>query len=88
MRVRGDRVLPTGQDQDNPPCRATAASRTVYERGEGMIRIDMCGIAGRVLRQPGAIGADLVAMLTAQRHRGTDSTGFALYGEPLAAGFV
>jgi glutamate synthase domain-containing protein 1 len=47
-----------------------------------------CGIAGRVLRQPGAIGADLVAMLTAQRHRGTDSTGFALYGEPLAAGFV
>ena len=51
-----------------------------------MIRIDMCGIAGRELRQPGAIGADLVAMLTAQRHRGADSTGFALYGEPLAGG--
>ena len=44
----------------------------------------MCGIAGRTLNEPGSIGADLVAMMAAQRHRGWDSTGFALYGEPLA----
>jgi glutamine phosphoribosylpyrophosphate amidotransferase len=42
----------------------------------------MCGIAGRTLLEPGAIGADLTAMMAAQRHRGSDSTGFALYGEP------
>jgi methylamine---glutamate N-methyltransferase subunit A len=38
----------------------------------------MCGIAGRTLNEPGAVGADLVAMMAAQRHRGWDSTGFAL----------
>jgi glutamine phosphoribosylpyrophosphate amidotransferase len=48
----------------------------------------MCGIAGRTLNQPGAIGADLVAMMAAQRHRGWDSTGFALYGEPLENAYV
>jgi hypothetical protein len=41
----------------------------------------MCGIAGRTLYEPGTIGADLTAMMAAQRHRGWDSTGFALYGE-------
>jgi hypothetical protein len=48
----------------------------------------MCGIAGRTLNQPGSIGADLVAMMAAQRHRGCDSTGFALYGEPRTSGYV
>lgn len=48
----------------------------------------MCGIAGRTLNEPGAVGADLVAMMAAQRHRGWDSTGFALYGEPLETGYV
>ena len=47
----------------------------------------MCGIAGRTLNRPGRIGADLTAMMAAQRHRGWDSTGFALYGEPLAAAY-
>lgn len=42
----------------------------------------MCGIGGRTLYEPGTIGADLTAMMAAQRHRGWDSTGFALYGEP------
>lgn len=42
----------------------------------------MCGIAGRVLAEPGLVGRDLVAMMAAQRHRGYDSTGFALYGIP------
>ena len=48
----------------------------------------MCGIAGRTLNQPGAVGADLTAMMAAQRHRGWDSTGFALYGEPVRDAYV
>jgi glutamate synthase domain-containing protein 1 len=48
----------------------------------------VCGIAGRVLREPGDIGSDLVAMMAAQRHRGCDSTGFALYGVPRHDGYV
>lgn len=48
----------------------------------------MCGAASRVLREPGKIGADLVAMMAAQRHRGWDSTGFALYGTPREDGYV
>ncbi len=48
----------------------------------------MCGIAGRTLKEPGRIGADLTAMMAAQRHRGWDSTGFALYGPPLSDGYV
>lgn len=43
----------------------------------------MCGIAGRILRTPGDVGADLVELMQAQRHRGADSTGFAVYGMPL-----
>lgn len=48
----------------------------------------MCGIGGRLLERPGDIGNQLVEMMTAQRHRGWDSTGFALYREPLADGYV
>jgi len=40
----------------------------------------MCGIGGVKLASPGPIGEELVRMMTALRHRGTDSTGFALYG--------
>src|SRR3990172_781707 len=40
----------------------------------------MCGIGGVKLTEPGPIGEELVRMMTALRHRGTDSTGFALYG--------
>ena len=43
----------------------------------------MCGIAGIIHRdKPGAIGDEMTAMLEALKHRGPDSTGFALYGEP------
>jgi len=43
----------------------------------------MCGIAGIIHRgKPGAIGGEMTAMLEALKHRGPDSTGFALYGEP------
>jgi glutamine phosphoribosylpyrophosphate amidotransferase len=48
----------------------------------------MCGIAGRTLYEPGTIGADLTSMLAAQRHRGWDSTGFALYGQARANTYV
>lgn len=48
----------------------------------------MCGIAGRILRAPGRVGFDLVELMDAQKHRGADSTGFALYGEPQPRGYV
>ncbi len=48
----------------------------------------MCGIAGRILSPPGSVGSDLVELMQAQRHRGGDSTGFGLYGEPRDRGYV
>ena len=48
----------------------------------------MCGIAGRILNTPGQIGADLLALMDAQMHRGSDSTGFALYGIPVERGYL
>ncbi len=48
----------------------------------------MCGIAGRILNAPGRVGFDLVELMDAQEHRGADSTGFALYGEPRRRGYV
>ena len=48
----------------------------------------MCGIAGRILSDPGRVGADLVLMMQAQVHRGGDSTGFALYGPPREDGYI
>lgn len=40
----------------------------------------MCGLAGIVLKEPGALGDHLVRQGAAIYHRGFDSTGFALYG--------
>lgn len=48
----------------------------------------MCGIAGRILEAPGRVGNDLVELMDAQEHRGADSTGFAVYGQPRDTGFV
>jgi methylamine---glutamate N-methyltransferase subunit A len=48
----------------------------------------MCGIAGRILMRPGAVGADLVELMDAQEHRGADSTGFAIYGPARERGFI
>ena len=48
----------------------------------------MCGIAGRILPGYGDVGADLVALMQAQAHRGADSTGFAVYGAPRDKGYV
>lgn len=50
----------------------------------------MCGIAGIIHRntRDAAVGSELTAMLQALRHRGPDSTGFALYGRPVAGRLV
>jgi glutamate synthase domain-containing protein 1 len=49
----------------------------------------MCGIAGLIHRRAtGDVGAEMTSMLKALKHRGPDSTGFALYGEPHAKELV
>jgi methylamine---glutamate N-methyltransferase subunit A len=43
----------------------------------------MCGIAGIIYTGgSGDVGGDMTRMLQAMKHRGPDSTGYALYGEP------
>ncbi|MEM7428265.1 MAG: glutamine amidotransferase [Pseudomonadota bacterium] len=43
----------------------------------------MCGIAGLIHRKGTSnIGGEMTAMLQALKHRGPDSTGFAIYGPP------
>ena len=43
----------------------------------------MCGIAGLIHRgKTGDIGREMTAMLQSLKHRGPDSTGYALYGKP------
>ena len=47
----------------------------------------MCGIAGLIHRgKSSAVGAEMTSMLQALKHRGPDSTGYAVYGEPLKKG--
>ena len=49
----------------------------------------MCGIAGIIHRgKPGNIGGEMTAMLRSLKHRGPDSTGYALYGPPGSGEFV
>jgi methylamine---glutamate N-methyltransferase subunit A len=46
----------------------------------------MCGIAGIIYRDgPHAVGEDMTKMLQSMKHRGPDSTGYALYGTPSEA---
>jgi len=43
----------------------------------------MCGIAGIIHKgRDGDVGAEMTSMLQAMKHRGPDSTGYALYGQP------
>jgi glutamate synthase domain-containing protein 1 len=45
----------------------------------------VCGIAGIIYRADGSehdVGLDMTRMLQSMKHRGPDSTGYALYGEP------
>ena len=49
----------------------------------------MCGIAGLIHRGNSAnIGSQMTSMLQALKHRGPDSTGFALYGEGSTSEYV
>ena len=41
----------------------------------------MCGIAGIIYRNgASSVGSDMTRMLQSMKHRGPDSTGYALYG--------
>ena len=43
----------------------------------------MCGVAGVIHRGGTAdIGLEMTSMLQSLKHRGPDSTGFAIYGQP------
>ncbi len=49
----------------------------------------MCGIAGLIHRgKRSNVGGEMTAMLQALKHRGPDSTGYAVYGEPKEGGYV
>ena len=49
----------------------------------------MCGIAGLIHRgKTSNIGGEMTAMLRALKHRGPDSTGFAVYGQPKDSEYV
>ena len=49
----------------------------------------MCGIAGLIHRGKSSnVGKEMTSMLQALRHRGPDSTGFAVYGEPRPGDYV
>ncbi|MEO1494434.1 MAG: glutamine amidotransferase [Pseudomonadota bacterium] len=49
----------------------------------------MCGIAGLIHRgKSSGVGAEMTSMLQALKHRGPDSTGFAIYGNANAGEYV
>ena len=49
----------------------------------------MCGIAGIIHRgRSSNVGSEMTAMLTALKHRGPDSSGFAVYGIPKADDYL
>jgi glutamate synthase domain-containing protein 1 len=49
----------------------------------------MCGIAGIIHRGKSSnVGSEMTSMLMALKHRGPDSTGFAVYGPPNAGDYV
>ncbi|MBL6609033.1 MAG: glutamine amidotransferase [Rhodobacteraceae bacterium] len=49
----------------------------------------MCGIAGLIHKGKSSnVGGEMTAMLQALKHRGPDSTGYAVYGEPTEGNYV
>ena len=49
----------------------------------------MCGIAGLIHRGGTSnVGAEMTSMLQALKHRGPDSTGYAVYGEGAEGDYV
>jgi glutamate synthase domain-containing protein 1 len=64
------------------------ACRPLITRNFGR-RIQMCGIAGLIHKdKSSAVGAEMTAMLQALKHRGPDSTGYAVYGDPTKGDYV
>ena len=50
---------------------------------------NMCGIAGLIHKGKSSnVGGEMTAMLQALKHRGPDSTGYAVYGEPTEGDYV
>ena len=49
----------------------------------------MCGIAGLIHRGKSSdVGSEMTSMLQSLKHRGPDSTGFALYGTPTSNQYI
>lgn len=49
----------------------------------------MCGIAGLIHKgKSSSVGSEMTSMLQALKHRGPDSTGYAVYGEPTEGDYV
>ena len=49
----------------------------------------MCGIAGLIYKGKSSnVGGEMTAMLQALKHRGPDSTGYAVYGAPVEGDYV
>ena len=49
----------------------------------------MCGIAGLIHRGKSSdVGSEMTSMLQALKHRGPDSTGFAVYGQPTPGDYI
>lgn len=49
----------------------------------------MCGIAGLIHKGKSSnVGAEMTQMLKALKHRGPDSTGYAVYGEPTEGDYI
>lgn len=49
----------------------------------------MCGIAGLIHKgKSAAVGSEMTAMLQALKHRGPDSTGYAVYGKPTEGDYI
>ena len=49
----------------------------------------MCGIAGLIHKgKSSSVGSEMTAMLQALKHRGPDSTGYAVYGEPTEGDYI
>ena len=49
----------------------------------------MCGIAGLIHKgKKSNVGGEMTAMLQALKHRGPDSTGYAVYGEPTDGDYI
>ncbi|WP_339106823.1 glutamine amidotransferase [Roseovarius rhodophyticola] len=49
----------------------------------------MCGIAGLIHKgKSSSVGSEMTAMLQALKHRGPDSTGYAVYGNPTKGDYI